>query len=119
MRIKCVEFLQQGESMYIGKISLKDLFALNYKIDEWKPSLLNSPDQGYQRAPEPARARRFGNYVNNRKISPPTLLLSIRQPDAGKMAKVTDRSANSLVEMEINEKCPVYVVDGQHRVRGL
>lgn len=119
MKIKCLEFSQHGENMYVGKIKVKDFFSLNYKVDEWKPSLLNSPEQGYQRAPEPLRAKRFGRYVNNRRISPPSLLLSIRNTDVEKHVKVTNRAGNGIVDLEIDNKCSIYIVDGQHRIRGL
>ena len=105
--------------MYVGKIKLKEFFSLNYKIDEWKTSLLNMPEQGYQRVAEPVRSRKFGKYVNNRMISPPSLLLSIRNTDFEKHAWVRKIGESGLVELEVDEKCSIFIVDGQHRIKGL
>lgn len=117
MKLKCLEFQQHGQKLYVGKIKLKDFFSLNYEIAEWKSSLINSEEQGYQRAVEPIRAKRFGKYINSRQISPPAIYLAIRDVDT-KHAKISYGNGE-LMDLHIEDGCPVYIVDGQHRIRGL
>ena len=106
MRIKAWPFEQQGKKMYCAVMAASDL-TNKTQVDVWK---VNNPD-GYQRAPEESRAKAFSRFIAS-EISPPALVTNIREKDKDKV-KVGDGW------LEIPEDVTIWLVDGQHRVRGL
>lgn len=107
MRLESLRFEQHGESMYTVVMSAKDLVAKT-KVDIWYS---NNPE-GYQRAPEDSRARSFMRFVASHEISPMAVLANIREEDRSKV-KVGDGW------IDIPDGVCLWLVDGQHRVRGL
>ncbi len=114
--------------MFTGTIKLSHLVELNTKVDQFKAKDMNTDKIGYQRAPEPRRAKKFGEYISQGATSPSSILLSIRKEDVESHANIKEiSSANSensirdgdLVKIEIDPECLVYVVDGQHRLTGI
>ncbi len=106
MRVKAWPFVQHGFEMYNAVISTKDLVGKT-QVDVWRP---NNPN-GYQRSPEESRARAFTRFIAS-EISPPAILANIRDTDKEKV-KVGDGW------LEIPDDVAIWLVDGQHRVRGL
>ena len=134
--IHCTRFYQiPDKPMFTGLIKISELLKLDQqdqlKVAEFSARTANSPEEGYQRAVESTRARRFGRWLaTGNNISPASILLSIRDEDVKmdnatydeREANVTDdfglRDANS-VDLKIQPDCKIWIVDGQHRIRGI
>jgi len=134
--IHCTRFYQiPDKPMFTGLIKISELLKLDQqdqlKVAEFSARTTNSPEEGYQRAVESTRARRFGRWLaTGNNISPASILLSIRDEDVKmdnatydeREANVTDdfglRDANS-VDLKIQPDCKIWIVDGQHRIRGI
>ena len=134
--IHCTRFYQiPDKPMFTGLIKISELLKLDQqdqlKVAEFSARTTNSPEEGYQRAVESTRARRFGRWLaTGNNISPASILLSIRDEDVKmdnatydeKEANVTDnfglRDADS-VDLKIQPDCKIWIVDGQHRIRGI
>ncbi len=129
VRIVCTKLVQQkSKPMFIGTISLPELKKLNLKVAEFSVRTENTPEAGYQRKVEETRARKFGKFVAEGNISPASMLLSIREKDL-KHTKIDDLTRKNLNEdinndvekiiLHVKTECPVWIVDGQHRWRGI
>ena len=105
MKINVLPFVQHGKTMYVGKISARDL-ASRAKVDVWKAN----NQEGYQRLPEPTRAKAFMRFIAS-EISPPAVLANIREKDSKKV-KVKDDW------LDIPDGVTLWLVDGQHRCAG-
>ena len=134
--IHCTRFYQiPDKPMFTGLIKISELLKLDQqdqlKVAEFSARTTNSPEEGYQRAVESTRARRFGRWLaTGNNISPASILLSIRDEDVKmhnatydeREANVADdfglRDANS-VDLKIQPDCKIWIVDGQHRIRGI
>ena len=101
------------------------------KVAEFSVRTENTPEMGYQRAVESTRAKRFGRWLaTGNNISPGSILLSIRKEDVQESNATTDeREANitedfgirdaQSVTLKIEPDCKIWIVDGQHRIRGI
>ena len=130
IKIPSVRFYQQKDKpMFIGTISFPELKKLNLKVAEFSVRTENTPEEGYQRKVEETRARKFGKFVAEGNISPSSMLLSIRKEDqqkakieggvgTAKVGGVSTRDEGSVI-LNIQSDCPVWIVDGQHRWRGI
>ncbi len=124
--IPCTRFFQNNKQMFTGTIKLSQLVELQTKVDQFKAKDINTDKIGYQRAPEPRRAKKFGEYISQGATSPSSILLSIRDEDIKSLARIIEDSSGSSelnvadhVKIEIDPECIVYVVDGQHRLTGI
>jgi len=117
--INAVEAHQHGRKLLVGKISARDLARLYEKgvisVDVFSSS---NPD-GYQRALQKTRSRRFGRFVGdgNKGISPTAILLYVREPD-----RFPNPIKPGIYELpsEADEHGPLlWLADGQHRTDGL
>ena len=117
--INAVEAPQHGRKLLVGKISARDLARLYEKgvisVDVFSSS---NPD-GYQRALQKTRSRRFGRFVGdgNKGISPTAILLYVREPD-----RFPNPIKPGIYELpsEADEHGPLlWLADGQHRTDGL
>ncbi|MDE1763189.1 MAG: DGQHR domain-containing protein [Thaumarchaeota archaeon] len=106
MKFKAIHFVQHETEMYNCVISAGDLVKSG-KVDIWKPN----HEEGYQREPEPSRAKAYSRYISA-EISPPAILANIRTSDKEKV-----RYNNGW--LEIPDDVPLWLEDGQHRVGGL
>jgi len=98
--------ITQGEvTFYVGKMKVKDL--LEFTPEMWSAE----NDEGYQRELSERRAKDYASFVRNKGASPLSVLLSVRQED-------TVLSDNEGVVF-IDDTAPKYIVDGQHRRRGM
>lgn len=126
--IPCTRFFQNGKQMFAGTIKLSQLVELNTKVDQFRAKDINTPKIGYQRAPEPRRAKKFGDYISQGATSPSSIILSIRDEDSKLHASIEEYPSGDSdipirdtdhVKIEIDPDCTVYVVDGQHRLTGI
>jgi len=128
IKIPCTRFSQHNVQMFLGKILLKDLVNLNLLVDQFRAKDAKLPTVGYQRAPEERRAKKFGAFISSGQTSPTSILLAIREKDIKLNAEIEEYSSGNFnfptrdldnVILSINSECPVYVIDGQHRLRGI
>lgn len=108
LRITGVKFYQHETQFIIGYAKAGDILRQS-RIDEWGPE---NPE-GYQREVIERRAREFGNFIAKKGISPNAILLNIRDVDIGTINEIREN------EYEIPEGIHLWVVDGQHRLKGL
>lgn len=106
MKLKAIPFTQHDKTMYVGKISAKDLSG-RAKVDVWRAN----NQKGYQRAPEPTRAKAFMRFIAS-DISPPAILANIRDKDAEKI--IVNNGT-----IEIPDDVTIWLMDGQHRFAGI
>ena len=135
-KIHCTRFYQVPDKpMFTGLIKISELLKLDQqdqlKVAEFSARTANSPEEGYQRTVESTRAKRFGRWLaTGNNITPASILLSIRNEDV-KMSHATcdEREANvadnfglrdaDSVDLKIQPDCKIWIVDGQHRIRGI
>ena len=85
--IHCTRFYQVPDKpMFTGLIKISELLKLDQqeqlKVAEFSARTANSPEEGYQRAVESTRAKRFGRWLaTGNNITPASILLSIRKED--------------------------------------
>ena len=111
--VPAVEAVQNGHQLFLFFLSastLKDLPIIVERFDPDKP--YDDQDQGYQRAPEKNRARRFARYLEKPDALSPTALMlndrhSVTQYDSKNSELIFDTS-----------KGPLFNYDGQHRELG-
>ena len=106
MQIQATPFTQHEQKMYNAIMNAVDLVEKS-KVDVWH----TTNENGYQREPEPTRAKSFSRYVST-EFSPPSIIANIRDTDKDKI-----RYENG--KLEIPDDIPLWLVDGQHRVAGL
>ena len=134
--IHCTRFYQVPDKpMFTGLIKISELLKLDQqdqlKVAEFSVRTADSPEEGYQRTVESTRAKRFGRWLaTGNNISPASILLSIRKEDVQmdraicneREANVADgfglRDADN-VNLKIQPDCKIWIVDGQHRIRGI
>lgn len=108
LKITGVKFHQHETQFIIGYAKAGDI-SRQSRIDEWSPA---NPE-GYQREVIERRAREFGNFIAKKGISPNAVLLNIRDADINNIKKIREN------EYEIPDGIRLWVVDGQHRLKGL
>ena len=108
MRITGVKFVQHHNQFIIGYARVGDILKQS-KVDEWSP---DNP-QGYQREVNERRAREFGNFFVQEGISPSAVLLNIRDADINSFPVFGEN------KFEIPDDICLWIVDGQHRLKGL
>ncbi len=105
------------KEIFLASIKVKDLInESQFQIDYWSASKRGSDDQGYQRYPNPAHYRKIGKYATEKDaIFPGIILVSCRD----KNSKVQFNSKGGEIgELDL-ERPPFWIIDGQHRVKGL
>ncbi len=106
MRIKAIPIVQGETTLYFGVMKAAELVTKT-KVD----MRTNANPNGYQREVSQARAKSYGRYISIAKgISPNSILLNVRNSNALKYK-------DDHLIIEDNE--PLWLVDGQHRVKGL
>ncbi len=108
LRVTGVRFNQHDIEFLIGFAKAGDLLRQS-RTDEWSPT--NS--KGYQREIIERRAKEFGNFVAKNGISPNAVLLNIRDADMNSIKRITENV------FEVPADIPLWIVDGQHRLKGL
>ncbi len=108
LRIKGVRFKQHHTEFLIGYTKAAEILK-QIRSDEWSP--LNPA--GYQREVIERRAKEYGNFIAREGISPNAVILNIRDKDLDNIKKINE------AEFEIPDGIQLWVVDGQHRLKGL
>lgn len=105
MKLKVIEFVQNGVKLYTGVAKVGNILPkLAYSIWDSK----ENPD-GYQRNVTRSRALDFGSYVTTGNgISPDSIVINIR-----------DKIHYKEGFLNIPDGAKLWVVDGQHRLRGM
>ena len=103
---------QNSHVFYLSRMNAEDVKTYT-KVDRFRSDLPNEhPLQGYQRAEEPGRYKKFANYLikEEHPLCPTALLLSARDCDLRFDAE------RSTIVLDSEQK--VQIVDGQHRAAG-
>jgi DGQHR domain-containing protein len=109
--------IRQGSLvLYATSLKVSDLLIPNfYSIERLDPE--NANEKGYQRVLNTGRAKKLAKYiVAGQETKDAFLPTSIFMATDKNIA--FDTSTNN-IKIEINEVCPLNIVDGQHRVEGL
>src|SRR5688572_12300876 len=111
--VPAVRAVQNGHELFqffLPASVLKDLPITVERFDPDKP--YDHPDQGYQRAPENNRARRFSRYLERADAMSPTALML---NDRNAVTKYDAKSGELIFD---TAKGPIFNYDGQHRELG-
>jgi DGQHR domain-containing protein len=111
--VPAVRAVQNGQEILLFFLPAKALKALPIQVERFDPDKpYDDPDQGYQRAAEKNRARRFARYLEAAAaVSPTAIMLNDRNQQSKYDAKTGTLTFDS-------EKGPIYNYDGQHRELG-
>jgi DGQHR domain-containing protein len=111
MELPAFEIEQNKKRFYAARMLAKQLCdERRVQADAWSPD----NREGYQRRLSMVRARLFAKYISNPdNISPPAVLLSIRES-----VEFKSKDGNYGI-LSIPDNSILYEVDGQHRIGGL
>jgi DGQHR domain-containing protein len=114
MKTVGIPFVQEGTQMYNVVLRGEDAARLG-QVAIWVETE-EGETSGYQRAPEAARLRKVAQYLQRdpKPLMPTSVLFGVR----GKHLNARDLG-HGVVELELPEDEPLWIVDGQHRVGGL
>lgn len=107
---------QDGVTLYLGWVPA-GVLAVRGVIDHFRNE--NGEDKGYQRSLEPRRVKAVASYLRaaGSKILPGSILINIRASEAHMLTfRETHGGFGSLT---VPAGVSLYIVDGQHRVKGL
>ena len=111
--VPAVKAEQNGQELFLFFLSAAALKSLPITVEWYNPEKsYSAPDQGYQRAPERNRARRFARYLAKTEALSPTALMindrhSVTEYDSKRKQLIFDAT-----------KGPLFNYDGQHRQLG-
>lgn len=108
LKVKGVKFKQRNLEFLCGTAKAQDILRQS-EVDEWS----QKNPRGYQRNISLPRAREFGRFMSNGGVSPTSVLLNIRDQEMDIIRKVGE------FEYEIPDEISLWIVDGQHRLKGL
>src|SRR4030095_8546871 len=111
MELNALKIDQNGKEFYLCSIDAKTLTDEDIvHVDIWR----KSGKDGYQRKATESRCKQFATYIERANgISPTSILLSVRNK-----VKFKAQSGNFGV-LNIPEEESLWVIDGQHRIKGL
>lgn len=102
---------QDARELYVGALRADDVIRLG-RVAEWK----DGSEEGYQRAPESSRISKIATFLKNESVPllPSSVLLSHRGAPLPKK-----ETAPGIYEISVQDHDVLWIVDGQHRVKGL
>ena len=111
--VPAVQAVQNGHQLFLFFLSADTLKDLPIQVERYDPDKpYYAHDQGYQRAPERNRARRFARYLQKADaLSPTALMLNDRH-------SVTEFDSQRSELIFDTAKGPLFNYDGQHRELG-
>lgn len=121
MDIPVIKAMQGGVTLYIGRMTAADLLKIGV-ITEWDPDLgWDLSRQGYQRSPLAKHYRRIGEFLimEGDPLLPTSALLSAREDEQGILHFKPSASNPDFGYLQLPEGRMLYIVDYQHRWRGL
>lgn len=111
--VPAVRGVQNRQELFLFFLPAKALKALPIQVEKFDAvKSYDDPNQGYQRAPENNRARRFARYLAEPDAKSPTAIM------------LNDRNSQTVYDAEKaelifdTEKGPIFNYDGQHRQLG-
>jgi DGQHR domain-containing protein len=113
MKLDAFEIIQNNIPVYVTYLTAKQLSNLNkIKVDIFQKE--NKDEEGYQREISDKRSEEFAKYIINAKgISPVSILINVRE-------KLNfERKQGEYGKLNISENSNMWIVDGQHRRKGL
>lgn len=121
IKIPVIKLIQQEKTIYVGKLSGKQLLDFGMTT-EWDPNLeWDLSIQGYQRAPNKKHYTRIAEFLRNESnpLLPTSALLAARELDYGILTFEPINGLPDVGELTIRSPRRLYIVDYQHRWRGL
>src|SRR5437868_8959424 len=111
--VPAIRRVQNGQEIFLLFLPAKILNGLPIQVEKFDPDKpYDDHSQGYQRAAERNRARRFERYLETHNaISPTALMLN----DRDSQTKYDERKGELVFD---SEKGPIFNYDGQHRQMG-
>jgi len=119
---------QKGYTLYITSVTVEELHKW-FEADRIVPDIWKRERQeGYQRAPDTARAKKIAEYVEGKlqiteTLFPNSVILNLRQKESVDFVPFEEAQSKDTVDVgtiKIDDAfLPFFEVDGQHRVRGL
>lgn len=109
--LRMASLRQDARELYVGALRADDVIRLG-RVAEWT----EESDEGYQRAPESGRISKLATFLKNESVPllPSSVLLSHRGTPLPKK-----EIAPGLYEITVQDHDVLWIVDGQHRVKGL
>jgi len=124
MQVKASKLIQNGQTLYLTQLDAATLIKMT-KVDDWNPDIKETETpieelikkQGYQRSPIRDHYTKVGKYLASYKdaLLPTAILLNSRT----KLNFKEEDPSNKTGTLDISEKNPFYIVDGQHRIYGI
>ena len=112
MQLKAFELYQNGYRLFLTSMKVSQLSnEKKVKTDEFDADRKN--EKGYQRKPTVSRVNQFGKYVSGKGVVPTSVTLSVRED-----VNFT-KSKDGLGTLEISDDSTIWIIDGQHRIKGL
>jgi len=124
MKLPALKFTQSGKVLYLARMTAQQILE-KCVITEWDPSIgrQDLQAQGYQREPWKRHYEAIGRFLaqSPNPFMPTAALLSARKEDYGRMEFVPTAAASDVEfgELEIRDDHPLFIIDYQHRWRGL
>jgi DGQHR domain-containing protein len=109
--LRMASLKQDARELYVGALRAEDVIRLG-RVAEWK----EDSDEGYQRAPESTRISKLATFLKNESVPllPSSVLLSHRGTPLPKT-----EIGPGLYEIKVPDHEVLWIVDGQHRIKGL
>ena len=104
-RYRCVPVRQHGQCLYLFSASAHDLWDV-LEINQRNPD----KDEGYQRTLSSARVRSVSEFVDNKHVVAPAIVISLEK------GAQFDETTNELLIPQTT--AAGWVIDGQHRLAG-
>ena len=104
LNVPCIKFTQHNQQMYLFSLPAKTLWEI-LEINERS----SDKDEGYQRALSNGRAEEVKQFVINKGIISPSLIISLNN------AQFDEQNSTLIIPKNDNAG---WVIDGQHRLRG-
>ena len=106
-----MKIVQKGNDLYITVMTAEQLS--HAEVDEYHREEGKEPE-GYQRMPSHKRVFEYGKYVNlTSGLSPTSVTISVRKP-----VKFVKKMGN-FGKLKVPDDATLWIVDGQHRIKGL
>ena len=105
--IRAVNIGNDDIGCYVSVMSAKQIYAMSTVV-----RIKDDPDNGYQRLLVEKRARDISEYLDNGNIIPGSIILSAQ---AG--TDFSYKADEDMLEIDTSS-CPLFVIDGQHRLYG-
>lgn len=115
MQLSAIRITQNQKDLFLTTLSVADLIKLS-QVDYWSPEKEGTKDQGYQRNPEQGHINKIADYLQERDILLPTVILLNSRKPLGFVESGKDSLSGTI---NLKPQDILWNVDGQHRVAGM